>query len=315
MPKVQTDGFIRLFFVNLALHARWTMTLYMFVKGIRWAARNNLSLVLVVALFFAGLQGLLQCTFVSQIILDCAIHLRSLYATWVIYTLLLDAVLYYRAWCISSSKSLPQKLVSILMVVGHTGCLVGDAYYSIRDLVDIPNVGCVTFPGWPRSLLGIFSTVNDFVQVIFFCLPLLQAVHSVAGMRRDTTAYRRMIMKSFVCLVCCTISSLAYIVLIFYDQQVISLVFLDLALMFQILGACEIQFNSHRETDKASLGAIVYQSPVQRNLMNPTNQSHPLPSDPASSSSSVVLVDGRPAGAAHGKGGHYHHDQSVSHVL
>ena len=67
--------------------------------------------------------------------------------------------------------------------------------------------------------------------------------------------------------------SIAYTILVSSGQQILSLLFSDLSLTFQLLGACEIQFNSHRETDKASLGAMVYQSPITRQYFNNTTSS------------------------------------------
>ncbi|KAL2915035.1 hypothetical protein HK105_205357 [Polyrhizophydium stewartii] len=264
MPLKITQSALNLFFVNIFLHARWALTTYMLIKGLRWAARNNLSLILVVSLLFSFTEAGLQSAFLAQISFDCVNHLRIMYTAWIVYTFLLDFVLYYRAWCISTSKTEFQRYISIVMTLVHAASLIVDAQYSISVTFETPTIGCVSFPAWPRSLFGACSTVNDLVQVAFFCAPLLRAVKNVSGLRHDTSAYRRMIMKSAVCLVVCTLTNVTYALLVSSNYQVISLIFSDTALLFQILGACEIQFNSHRETDKASLGAIMYQSPMNR---------------------------------------------------
>ncbi|KAL2915034.1 hypothetical protein HK105_205356 [Polyrhizophydium stewartii] len=262
MPVQQTPDYILYEFVQLNLHFRWALTVYMFVKGIRWAIRNNLSLILLIVLAFAVIEASFQATYLVTIVGDCVAHLRLLYSAWIIYTFLLDCVLYYRAWCISASKTQLQLAVSIFLTVGHMICLIIDALYSISVTKDL-GIGCESYPGWPRSLYGAWSTINDIVQVGLFCGPLLGAVKNVANMRHDSTTYRRMIMKSVVCLTICTIANVTYSIVVSMQMQVLSLIFSDISLLFQILSACEIQFNSHRETDKASLGALIQQAPPQ----------------------------------------------------
>ncbi|EGF82630.1 expressed protein [Batrachochytrium dendrobatidis JAM81] len=277
MPLQVTMASVNFYMANLSVHSRWALMTYMFIKGIRWAARSNLSLILVVSLFFASVQAFYQATLLVQIVEDCVVHVRCLYATWIVYTILLDIVLYYRAWCISPTKSHIQKYSCILMVMSHAACLIVDADYSLSNTRDLLTAGCVTYPGWPRTVLGVFSTVNDLYQAVLFCVPLLQAVRNGVGMRRDTSIYRRMILKSTVCLGVCVVMNITYAILVAVDRQVISLFFCDMALIFQSLSACEIQFNSHRETDKASLGGIgFYKSPVDRQKNMPTySQSNP----------------------------------------
>ncbi|KAH9258791.1 hypothetical protein BASA81_002855 [Batrachochytrium salamandrivorans] len=203
-------------------------------------------------------------------------------------------VLYYRAWCISSTKRSWQKYISIFMTVGHAACLIIDADHSLTATYDIPNVGCVSYPGWPRSVLGIFSTINDIFQVVLFCSPLLRAVHNSTEVRRDTTAYRRMIMKATVCLVICVVMNITYAILVATNFQIISLLFSDIALTFQVLSACEIQFNSHRETDKASLGGILgYRSPMIR------QKDMPMQSSPIVSAGGGVYTSESAASSTH----------------
>ncbi|KAL2915037.1 hypothetical protein HK105_205359 [Polyrhizophydium stewartii] len=252
----------RSFFIKLSTHARFSLTLYMFVKGLRWGARNNLSLLLVIALFLSVFECAAQSLLISQIVAQCVVHLHFVYTPFAIYAVMLDAILYYRAWCISRSKMTVQIVISAVMTFGHLVVLICDAVYTIHVAQDIAGVGCVTIPGWSRSLFNIFSTVNDIVQVVLFCVPLMYAVKNVSGLRNDCEAYRRMIMKSAVCLFVSTVANITSSILAATPVQLWSLIFSDIGLLFQILSACEIQFNSHRQTDKASLGAFIMQSPL-----------------------------------------------------
>nr|KAJ3417327.1 hypothetical protein HK105_001053 [Polyrhizophydium stewartii] len=183
MPNAVTQEQAITFGRKMAQHFRLALTAYMFIKGLRWGSRNNLSLILVVALFLASIEGILQSALTSQIVANCSTHMSVMYIAFVLATVMLDAVLYYRAWCLSHSKSVLQLVASILMVVAHFGLFMLDVVYSVGDLQDIPRL-------WQAA---IFS---------------------------------------------------------------------DIAVLFQTLSACEMQFNSLRETDKASLGAFIAMTPL-----------------------------------------------------
>ncbi|KAH9258794.1 hypothetical protein BASA81_002858 [Batrachochytrium salamandrivorans] len=151
------------------------------------------------------------------------------------------------------------------MTAAHFLCLCFDAEYSLRIGRDLPGIGCVTIQGWPRTMYGSFATLNDLVQAKLFCDPLLRAIRNSSEVSRSTSGYRRMIMKSIICLVVCSIANITFAVLITTHREALAMMFFDIAFLFQILSACEIQFNSHKETDRASLGSVMsLRGPLQR---------------------------------------------------
>ncbi|EGF82315.1 hypothetical protein BATDEDRAFT_22666 [Batrachochytrium dendrobatidis JAM81] len=275
MPLTEKNTSLQVFVVYLMVHSRCALTTYMVIKGIKWAYRSNLSFVFLISLIFGSIQAFLQATFFNQMSLNCSVHIRLIYATWIICTLLLNSVLYYRAWCISSTKPKSQIIISVLMTIGHLACLCNDADYSFTSVFEHPKYGCMITPGWPRTLYGSFATLNDTVHAYYFCAPLFKATKNSAVVSRSTAGYIRMITKSIICLAICTVSNIAFAILITIGQEVKSMIFLDIAFLCQILCACEIQFNTHRETDRALLGSFMMKnSPLDRLKRTP----HDIPS-------------------------------------
>ncbi|KAJ1343572.1 hypothetical protein BSLG_001841 [Batrachochytrium salamandrivorans] len=206
-------------------------------------------------------------------------------------------VLYYRAWCISSTKRSWQKYISIFMTVGHAACLIIDADHSLTATYDIPNVG--KFLSYTYKICCFFENYLDVYPIRvghdrFWAFSRLSMTFFSTEVRRDTTAYRRMIMKATVCLVICVVMNITYAILVATNFQIISLLFSDIALTFQVLSACEIQFNSHRETDKASLGGILgYRSPMIR------QKDMPMQSSPIVSAGGGVYTSESAASSTH----------------
>ncbi|KAL2915036.1 hypothetical protein HK105_205358 [Polyrhizophydium stewartii] len=262
MPNAVTQEQAITFGRKMAQHFRLALTAYMFIKGLRWGSRNNLSLILVVALFLASIEGILQSALTSQIVANCSTHMSVMYIAFVLATVMLDAVLYYRAWCLSHSKSVLQLVASILMVVAHFGLFMLDVVYSVGDLQDIPRVGCTSSPKWSRSVFSVFSTINDVAQIALFSLPLIFAANAMRSVPQDTAMYRRVVIKSIICLAISSVSNLLSSVLMISGQLWQAAIFSDIAVLFQTLSACEMQFNSLRETDKASLGAFIAMTPL-----------------------------------------------------
>ncbi|KAI8903494.1 hypothetical protein EDD86DRAFT_230802 [Gorgonomyces haynaldii] len=243
---------ITLFFLSFAAQARFTIASYLFVKGFRWGMRNTLSAILVITLMFCCINSGFTTFFVSKLSWNCATHLTIMDTSRVLWITMIDCVVYYRAWAIAGSKNNYQKYLSIFMIVGHFAFVVNDAVTNVQTISD--RLGfCTIQLSWPRMAFGVFSMINDLLQLVFFCIPLLNAVKQSVSIRSDASAFRRMILKSVICFTFSSLLSIAYIIMVYFENSAVSVICLELAFIFQILGTCEIQFNSHRETDKQDI--------------------------------------------------------------
>ncbi|KAJ3179096.1 hypothetical protein HDU87_003052 [Geranomyces variabilis] len=252
-----------IFTAALVFHIRLGIELYQIGKGVAFLKLGNgkwnwLAILLQLHLACTVTEASLMTIMLGGCVREeyCQTFIHGVYSVYVLDTICVSYVLYSRAAKINT------KLRHIVIPCGlifpglEIAARITEAGYidpSIPGNYLPPGIlstvygYCGAVFGWPTSFISITSIANDCVQMAFFALPIYDAVRQAKGMA-NTGTYNRILLN---CASYLTVAAIFYLTSIPYGQQGntwASVTFREIAQLAHTLGACEVQFNSHRKT-------------------------------------------------------------------